>query len=105
MLHYEYKRYEIAKSDFQELVDQFPDNDKYKNWLVGAKVRKLAKVGYIFWYMFMASLIFPVILNLDNGLINRLFLYTSVITAVIGLSIEGIKYMLNRSVRTLHNNA
>ena len=54
--------WEIRKIDssiviFKQLVDYYPDNDKYKNWLKGLKAKKIGKITKPIWFVCLIWLI------------------------------------------------
>jgi hypothetical protein len=48
--NYNQKKYSLATKDFQYLVVNYPDNDKYRNWLLASKTIKVKKYSNYLWF-------------------------------------------------------
>lgn len=46
-----------ATKDLGKLTSEFPDSDKYRNWLAATKVRKQQRQKNILWYIFASIMI------------------------------------------------
>ncbi|NVN95834.1 MAG: hypothetical protein HXX18_11180 [Bacteroidetes bacterium] len=78
--------YKIAKQEFQSLLKQFPENDRYINWYKACIANKLIKTEWIFAGFATISLIFSLILKPEDGIIDSLAFYFLVISFVGGIS-------------------
>ncbi len=55
MSNYYLKNFKAAKQDLKLLTDKFPDNDKYKNWMVASKTYSIQKLINALWYVIAAA--------------------------------------------------
>ncbi len=64
--NYNQEKYFLAKLDFQYLVDNYPDNDKYRNWLLSSRTIKTRKYVNYLWFALVVAMVWETIVNKDN---------------------------------------
>jgi len=80
------KDFRLSKIDFQNLVEQFPDNDKYGRWLKACVNRKYSILEWIFGGFTFLSIALSMYLNPEDGVMDTIALYGIVIGLVGGLT-------------------
>jgi tetratricopeptide (TPR) repeat protein len=85
--NYNQKNYSLAAKDFQYLVDNYPDNDKYRNWLLASKTIQTRKYVNYVWGATAVFLVWEIMVSKeDRQLKNYLLIATSIffVIAIIG---------------------
>jgi len=97
--HYNNKNYKTASQDFQYLVYTYPDNDKYRNWLLASKTIKAKKyLNYIWGFAFMSFIWYS--LATKDGDTNRdYFLMATGVFVLIGILVEIANSILKSSIK------
>lgn len=91
---YYLKKYDAASKDFKKLVNNFPENDKYLNWLQACKIAKITIIQIVIGIIAVIELFVTFIV--PRGKTSLLILYISMITFAIALSFELWKYILRK---------
>jgi len=60
------KRYDEAKSIFEELLREDPENDRYKEWYLNIRTHLFAKQTSLIWKIGLAVLIIETLGKLSN---------------------------------------
>jgi hypothetical protein len=85
--NYNQKKYSLAKLDFQYLVDNYPDNDKYRNWMLASRTIQTRKYVNYIWAAAAVCLIWEIMVYKEDAqLKNYLLLATTIffVIAIIG---------------------
>lgn len=97
--NYNNKNYKTASQDFQYLVDNYPDNDKYKNWLLASRTIKAKKyLNYIWGFAFM-SFIWYSLATKDNDTNRDYFLMATIVFVLLGILVEIANSLLKSSIK------
>jgi len=87
--NYNQKNYKAAAQDFKYLVDNYPDNDKYKNWLSGAKtIQTKKRLNYIWMAVFITIFIEAMTSRNNQPLLKNYLLCLAIILFTIAIIIE-----------------
>jgi tetratricopeptide (TPR) repeat protein len=86
--NYNQKNYSLASTDFQYLVDNYPDNDKYRNWLIASKTKKTKKYLNFIWGFASMSLIWYLLAKNDRDTDRPYFLVATIILVLLGVAVE-----------------
>jgi hypothetical protein len=97
--NYNNKNYGVASEDFQYLVDNYPDNDKYRNWLLASKTIKIKKWLNFFWYGGLICLVWQTMLNKDNPYLKDNLLLSSVILFILAILTEIIIALIKSNIK------
>jgi hypothetical protein len=82
--NYHQKKFKLAGKDFQYLVDTYPENDKYRNWLLGARTYNIKKYGNYIWGLAFGSLIMYSLATKDGDENRKYFLIAGVVFTLVG---------------------
>jgi tetratricopeptide (TPR) repeat protein len=83
--NYNQKNYSIAAKDFQYLVDNYPDNDKYRNWLLASKTVHTRKYLNYAWAATVVFLVCETMVSKEDGQLKNYFLIATTIFFVIAI--------------------
>jgi len=89
------KQYKLAKKEFKNLTINFPDNDKYSNWLKGCEAIKYTYVQNIFWILAAICIALTFIVPIKNKS-HLILLYIGTIFFISALIMEGVKYLIRQ---------
>ncbi len=93
--HYDLKNFRKAFIDFNKLVDNFPENEKYNNWKITSKIYFLVKLEKVSLALLFISLLLSFPIKSEIRIINEIALVCLIIF-LIGASVIGI---LNRKLK------
>jgi hypothetical protein len=85
------KKYDLAAKEFEKLVINFPDNDKYRNWLRGSQAFKLNKISNVCVVIGVAGCISNYIS--PKGLIWKIELYIAIAAIAAYLILQLLIYL------------
>jgi hypothetical protein len=86
--NYNQKKYSLASADFQYLVDNYPDNDRYKNWLIASKTIKTKKyLNYIWGFAIMSFVWYSMATN-DKDPNRNYFLAATIAFVLLAVPFE-----------------
>ena len=94
--NYNQKEYSLASIDFQYLVDNYPDNDKYRNWLIASKTIKTKKYLNFIWGFATVGFIWYLMAINDRDQNRNYFLVAAIVFVLLAVTIE-IKNSLLKS--------
>ncbi|WP_026897706.1 hypothetical protein [Daejeonella oryzae] len=97
--HYNNKNYKTAAQDFQYLVDTYPDNDKYRNWLLASKTIKAKKYLNYIWLLALVSLIWSTLATKDGDTNKDYFLMATGVFVLTGISLEIANSVLKSRIK------
>jgi len=86
--NYNQKKYLLASTDFQYLVDNYPDNDKYRNWLIASKTIKTKKYLNFFWGIAMVSFIWYLMAKNDQDQNRNYFFVAAIVFILLAVTVE-----------------
>ena len=86
--NYNQKNYSLASKDFQYLVDNYPDNDKYRNWLIASKTIKTKKYLNFIWGFAMVGFIWYFMATNDRDSNAHYFLIATIVFVLLGVTVE-----------------
>lgn len=86
--NYNQKNYSLASTDFQYLVDNYPDNDKYRNWLIASKTKKTKKYLNFIWGFTIVGFTCYFMATNDRDPNARYFLVATIILVLLGVAVE-----------------
>ena len=75
MINFNLQRKKVAKIDFLRLNENFPDNDKYKNWYKACSDYKYGIIEWIFAGIAIISIFFSFLLDPSDGIFDKIALY------------------------------
>ena len=90
-----------SKETFLKLVNKFPDNDTYKNWLVACKNFKRGKAINFIWYLVAAVVLITSFVNKED--IGYLYNLTLAIGALAIVTIPIIHLQIKASEKKIKN--
>ena len=88
MENYSQKKYSLASKDFQYLVESYPENDKYRNWLFASKTIKAKKYLNYIWGFALMSFIWYSLATNDRDTNKYYFLAATIIFVLTGITVE-----------------
>jgi hypothetical protein len=97
--NYNQKKYSLASTDFQYLVDNYPDNDKYRNWLFASKTIKAKKYLNYIWDFAGMSFIWYSLATNDGDRNRRYFLAAAIIFVLLGFCVEIANSLLKSRIK------
>jgi len=102
---WETKRIKSSIEIFERLVDYYPNNDKYRNWLNGLKATKIKKYTKPLWIVWMIWLFceFTFFEKFDSRTQFHLAAIGAGLFIIIGL-LELYIYITKRKKARMHNN-
>lgn len=83
--NYNQKKYSLASPDFQYLVDNYPDNDMYRNWLLASKTVQAKKYVNYVWAAAAVCLFWESMVNKEDGQLKNYIIVTTAILFVIAI--------------------
>ena len=97
--NYYQKKYSVSTKDFQYLVDNFTENDKYRNWLLASKTIKAKKILNYFWFGAFLAFIWYSLATKDNDKNRDYFLIFGIICAGIAALIQIAVSVVKASIK------
>lgn len=89
--NYYLKNYSEAKNDFVLLTKLYPDNIKYKTWLIAINNIVLNRIKDIVWTLVTVSVLIEIFFK-HYDLPHGLFLWTGVLSLLTGIVLEIVIY-------------
>lgn len=81
------------------MVDNFPDNDKYKNWLIASKTIIVKKYSYILLLAVLLCLVLQKMVNNENSKLKFTILITATALFTLAIVIEIFKFVVKAKVK------
>ena len=98
---YYLNNFTASKDTFSKLLNKFPDNDKYKNWLIACKNFKRGKAINFIWYLVAAVALITSFVNEED--IGHLYNLTLAIGALAIVTIPIIHLQIKASEKKIKN--
>ena len=86
--NYNQEKYSLASTDFQYLADNYPDNDKYRNWLIASKTIKTKKYLNFIWGFAMVGFIWYLMATNDRDQNRNYFLGAAIVFGLVAVTVE-----------------
>jgi len=83
--NYDRKKYSIAKSDFQYLVENYPENDK---WLLASRTIQLKKFVNYLWMATLICFVWETMVNVEDEKIKTNLFIAAIVFFGIGITGE-----------------
>ena len=96
---YNNKSYKTSSKDFQYLVDTYPENDKYRNWLLASKTITAKKWLNILWYGAIATLVWETMVNKEDAIFENYLLIVSFILFILAILTEILNAFIKSSIK------
>jgi tetratricopeptide (TPR) repeat protein len=96
MENYNQKKYSLASTDFQYLVNNYPDNDKYRNWLIASKTIKTKKYLNFIWGFAIMGFVWYLMATNERDQNRNYFLGAAIVFGLVAVTVE-IKNSLLKS--------
>lgn len=101
MSNYYLKNFKASKQDLIILMDKFPDNDKYKNWMAATQTHSTQILINVLWYVIAAAALLTSFAEREDiGILYDLVLYLGGIALIVAVSAEILKTMNKRKIKT-----
>lgn len=97
--YFNQKKYSLAIKDFQYLVDNYPNNDKYRDWLLGLKTTRIKKYTNFIWPLFFTCIIWSSLIDEKNKNLILILLYVGSVLFVAGIGIELFNFLLKKKIK------
>ena len=97
--NYNQKKYSLAKPDFQYLVDNYPDNDKYRNWLLASRTIQVKKYVNFIWGATAVFLVWETMVSKEDRQLKDYLLIATTILFVIALIGEIVNALIKSSIK------
>jgi tetratricopeptide (TPR) repeat protein len=98
--NYNQKNYKAAAEDFKYLVDNYPDNDKYKNWLLGAKTIPVKKWLNFIWTAACVTILIEAMTSKNKEpMLKSYTLYLATMLFSIAIMIEIFIWLTKRKIK------
>ena len=91
MINFNLQKKKNAEIDFLKLVENFPENDKYNNWLKACSDRKYGIMEWTFAGIVVASIFFSFILEPSDGIFDKLAIIGIIVGLFGGLTVSYIR--------------
>ncbi len=83
--NYNQKKYSLAAKDFQYLVDNYPDNDKYRNWVLASKTIQMRKYINYVWGAAAVCIVWGTMVSKEDAQLKNYLLIATTIFFVIAI--------------------
>ena len=97
--NYNNKKYKLASQDFQYLVDTYPDNDKYRNWLFASKTIKAKKWLNFLWGGVIVCVVWQTRVNKEDLKLKYYLLIAAIILFILAIVIEILNALLKTKIK------
>ncbi|MCX6291587.1 MAG: hypothetical protein NT126_07460 [Bacteroidetes bacterium] len=97
--NYHLKKYSLATTDFQYLVENFPDNDVYRNWLLASRTIKAKKYLNILWPAGFICLMWETMVNKEDAKLKDYLLIAMIVIFVLAIAVEIINSLVKDSIK------
>lgn len=99
MENYNAKKYSIATKDFDYLVDNYPDNDKYKQWLYASKTIRATKYLNILWGLTVFCFVWASFIKSEDEKFKYILIITAIIAGILAILTEIAKAIIKFSIK------
>ena len=89
----------MAAKDFQFLVKNYPDNDKYRNWLRASKTIKVKKISNNIWFGVFICIVWELLLKTENANLKLGLFITACILFVIAIVLEVFSFLVKAKLK------
>ena len=86
--NYNQKKYSLASTDFQYLVGNYPDNDRYKNWLIASRTIKTKKYLNYIWGFAITGFVWYSMATSDRDPNRIYFLIATIAFVLVAVGFE-----------------
>jgi len=93
------KKIKLATLDFDFLVENYPDNDKYRSWLLASKTVKFKKITHNLWYLLIVIVIWYIVIKADDVKLKNGLLIGIIVISFIAILTEIAIGYIKRSVK------
>jgi tetratricopeptide (TPR) repeat protein len=97
--NYNQKKYSLAEKDFQYLVDNYPDNDKYRNWLLASKTIKVKRYSNYIWFGVLICVILESLVNKENATLKFNLLIIAAVLFLFAIIIEIFHFIVKAKIK------
>ena len=97
--NYNLRKYSLAAKDFQYLVYNYPDNDKYRNWLLASKTIKVKKISNNIWFVVFICIVWESLLKKENTNLKLGLFITACFLLVIAIIIEVFSFLVKAKLK------
>ena len=97
--NYNQKKYSLATKDFQYLVDNYPDNDKYRNWLLASKTIKVKKYSNLLWLGVLICLVWETMVNKEDAKLKFSLLIAATVLFVLAIAVEIFNFLVKAKIK------
>lgn len=91
MINFNLQKKKNAEIDFLILTENFPENDKYNNWLKACSDRKYVIVEWTFAGIAVVSIFFSFLLNPSDGIFDKIAVFGILFGLIGGLTVSYIR--------------
>jgi tetratricopeptide (TPR) repeat protein len=91
MINFNLQKKKKAQIDFLKLIENFPENDKYNNWLKACSDRKYGIAEWTFASVAIISIFFSFILDPSDGIFDKVAIFGIIIGIFGGLTVSYIR--------------
>ncbi|MFY0628663.1 MAG: hypothetical protein JXR07_20385, partial [Reichenbachiella sp.] len=96
-MNYHAKNFEEVVADLNILSNKFPTNEKYSNWMKGAKLQKLYRIEKLLYFTMLGGIIGDLFLD-DSQLILKAISTVILVASIITIAVlEFIKWRRKKS--------
>ena len=97
--NYNLRKYSLAAKDFQYLVYNYPDNDKYRNWLRASKTIKVKKFSNNIWVGVFICIVWESLLKKENTNLKLGLFITACILFVSAIVLEVFSFLVKAKLK------
>jgi len=98
--NYYLNNFKGAKNDLITLTEKFPENDKYRNWLIATKAYASQSFIYILWYIIAAiTLLTALVERKDIGVFYNIILYIGAVAFIIAVFAEIMNSIRKKKIK------
>jgi len=97
--NYNLKKYSLASKDFQFLVDTYPENDKYRNWLLASKTINLRKYLNYFWSCEFVCIFWYTLISKENFVLKQILIVVAIVLIVVAIFGEIMVALMKASIK------
>lgn len=94
---YYLKQYKLASTDFEKLVKNFPDNERYSNWMKSALIIKLNRIGNVFWGITFLGLFVSIVTDRGTDY-HETAQYIGICAILSAITVEILKFMKKKKL-------
>ena len=97
--NYNFKNIKSATTDFEYLVKFYPDNDRYRDWLLAAKTYKQKIYLKTVWGITLFCLVFLSLSEKEEQSLRQILLWSVVACATVGALLELNRYFIKKEIK------